>query len=270
MLKMLQIYFLIFMIYAVIGWVVELITMFITEHRFINRGFLIGPWLPIYGYGALCMTILLTPYKNDLFVLFGMAVLVCSILEYITSYLMEKLFKARWWDYSDRKFQLNGRICLSNAILFGIGGVILVRFVNPVILYFLNNNPLFILNTVTAILLIIFLLDNIFSFKIINGFKQTARSLAKDSTEDISSKVREGLGEISSKAVLDIDLVFKKINATRIDIKEKINTIYKNKNYFHQRLIKAFPHFQTRVSKPEKILEEAQKVLEETKQEENK
>ena len=256
MLKTIQIYFLLFMIYAVIGWFVEVTAMFLHKHRFINRGFLIGPYCPVYGYGALCMTLLLTKYQDDIFVLFGMSVLVCSILEYITSYIMEKLFKARWWDYSKKKFNLNGRICLSNAIMFGIGGVFIIFFVNPIILGFLYNNPKQILNIVTLILLVTYLIDNILSFKIIYSFKQTARTITHDSTEEISAKVRENMEEITNKAKVDMDLILQKINRTCMEATAKIRKAYAQKPYFHQRLLKAFPNFQMRASKPEKIAKE--------------
>ena len=103
-----RIYFLLFMIYAVAGWIMEVTCKLIQYKRFINRGFLIGPYCPIYGYGALLITFLLGRYKYDALVLFVMAIVVCGTLEYLTSLVMEKMFKARWWDYSQRKFNING------------------------------------------------------------------------------------------------------------------------------------------------------------------
>ena len=92
-----RIYFLLFMIYAILGWIMEVTCKLIQYKRFINRGFLIGPYCPIYGYGALLITILLHKYTNDPIVLFIMAIVVCGTLEYLTSYFMEKIYKARWW-----------------------------------------------------------------------------------------------------------------------------------------------------------------------------
>ena len=111
-----------FLIYSFIGWIVEVSAFLIQDHKFVNRGFLIGPVVPIYGTGGILITILLTKYQSDPIVLFCMAVIVCSILEYLTSYVMEKIFKTRWWDYSNKKFNINGRICLEGLILFGLGG----------------------------------------------------------------------------------------------------------------------------------------------------
>ena len=97
-------YFLLFIIYAFLGWVMEVTAKLIQYKRFINRGFLVGPYCPIYGFGAVLITILLERYLYDPVILFVMAIVTCATLEYLTSWIMEKLFKARWWDYSNRKF----------------------------------------------------------------------------------------------------------------------------------------------------------------------
>lgn len=186
----LKTWFLLFMIYSFIGWIIEVIDLFILSKKFINRGFLIGPYCPIYGVGSLFMIAFLHPYVKDPFVLFLMAVAVCSILEYTTSYLMEKLFKARWWDYSNNKFNINGRICLETMIPFGIGGCIILYIANPMITSVLNQIPDVILLILAIILFVIFLIDNIISYKIILNFKKVASTIKKDSTEEISKRVR--------------------------------------------------------------------------------
>ena len=98
--------FLLFVFYAVFGWVLEVIYSLFTDHKFVNRGFLIGPYCPIYGFGSLMITICLWNNTSDFVDLFLKSVFICSILEYATSYLMEKIFKYRWWDYSNRKFNI--------------------------------------------------------------------------------------------------------------------------------------------------------------------
>lgn len=88
----------------------EVVCKLIQFRRFINRGFLIGPYCPIYGFGSVLIGLLLSRYAGEPLVVFILAMVVCGTLEYVTSYLMEKLFHARWWDYSDKRFNLNGRI----------------------------------------------------------------------------------------------------------------------------------------------------------------
>ena len=95
MLNQIEVYFLLFMSYAFLGWCMEVICKLFQYKRFINRGFLIGPYCPIYGWGALAITILLKRYTYDVIVLFVMSVIICSFIEYFTSYFMEKKFHAR-------------------------------------------------------------------------------------------------------------------------------------------------------------------------------
>ena len=184
-------YFFIFIIYTFLGWVLEVAFIFIRTKRFVNRGFLIGPACPIYGFGALIMMFYLTQYRVERFTVFIMGAFICSTLEYITSYIMEKIFKARWWDYSDKKFNVNGRICLTYAFLFGLCGVIMICFTNPIIIYLLNLIPENIMVIISSSFLIIFITDVLVSFNIISKFKTTALNIAKDSTEEINKKVIE-------------------------------------------------------------------------------
>ena len=115
-------YFLLFFFCSMLGWLMEVTCKLFQFHRFINRGFLIGPYCPIYGFGAVFVTLLLSGFSDHPIAVFLLAMLVCGTLEYVTSYVMEKLFHARWWDYSQRKFNLNGRVCANTLIPFGLLG----------------------------------------------------------------------------------------------------------------------------------------------------
>lgn len=187
----LSIYFILFIIYSFIGWIIEIIDIRIETKKWINRGFLIGPYCPIYGCGAILMTFLLKKYYSDPVALFFMGMIICSILEYITSYLMEKIFKARWWDYSEKKFNINGRVCLETMIPFGLLGCLLIYLLNPFFTNVLLKVPMFILNIIAAILFIIFLIDNIISFSIISKISISSKKLIKDNTEEITNIVKE-------------------------------------------------------------------------------
>ena len=191
MLNTICLYFTLFIIYAFLGWLMETIYCYFCTKKLVDRGFLIGPVCPIYGLGCLGIIVLLRKYHSDPLVLFVLAMIICSFLEYFTSYLMEKLFKARWWDYSDKKFNINGRICLENIVAFGVLGLLLINFINPFILSILNKINVNVLNIISIVIFVIFLVDNIISFKVISGFKKVAKSIKKDSTEEITTKVRE-------------------------------------------------------------------------------
>lgn len=187
----LSLYFMLFIIYSFIGWIMEIIFTLYKDKALVNRGFLIGPYCPIYGSGCILIILLLKRYLDDPVVLFIMSMVICSILEYVTSFLMEKLFKARWWDYSDRKFNINGRICLETLIPFGLLGCLLMYVINPFISGLLLKIPTNVLNALAIIMLIIFVIDNIVSFSIITKIHLSTRGIVMDNTEEITKKVRE-------------------------------------------------------------------------------
>ena len=191
MIHKLQIFFLLFMTYSFFGWCAEVLLQLFEKKKFINRGFLIGPYCPIYGWGSILMILFLHKYRDDMVALFFLGMIICAILEYVTSYLMEKIFHARWWDYSNDKFNVNGRISLYTLIPFGLGGVFVVHFINPVLLDFYSHFSSFGLSFSTVLLLLIFLTDNIISFRVLSHIRNDVKLFEKDNTEEISKKVLE-------------------------------------------------------------------------------
>lgn len=186
-------YFLLFITYSFVGWSIEVVGKLLEKHKFINRGFLVGPICPIYGWGCITMIFFLTKYKNEPLGLFFMAIFICSVLEYSTSYVMEKLFHARWWDYTRRKFNLNGRICAETMIPFGILGCLVIYVINPLFSrIILKFNP-HIINIIATVILVIYIIDNIVSLSIMFEFKDTLKTIEKDGTEEITKKVKEVL-----------------------------------------------------------------------------
>lgn len=186
-------YFMLFIIYSFIGWSIEVVGKLIEKHKFINRGFLVGPICPIYGWGCIAIILLLSKYKSSPIVLFLMAIIICSILEYFASYFMEKLFHVRWWDYTRRKYNINGRICAETMIPFGLLGCLVVYIVNPIFTGLLNKIPVNTLNILAIIIFTIYVIDNIVSLSVMFGFKGTLKTAEKDGTEEITKKVREVL-----------------------------------------------------------------------------
>ena len=224
-----RIYFLLFMIYAVIGWCLEVTCKLIQYKRFINRGFLIGPYCPIYGYGAILITVLLQKYTADPWVLFVMAILICGTLEYLTSLFMEKIFKARWWYYIQRKFNLNVRICLGTIIQFGILGLFIMYASNPFLLEKLEQIPEVWLNWIAGITFGIYIVDNIVSTVVIRYVKKAELIAGKDldNTEEMTSKVKEIL---NNKSALHRRLVnaYPTLVAIKTKITKKTEEIKRN------------------------------------------
>lgn len=186
-------YFILFLIYSMLGWLIEVIRTYTSQHKFVNRGFLIGPYCPIYGIGVLLIINFLQEYMDNFIVLFLLAMLLCMTLEYFTSYIMEVLFNARWWDYSNRKFNINGRICLETAIPFGLCGLVIMYLVNPLLVSILDMIPRMILIILGICLMVIFLVDFVLSFIVILKFKNIKLDKFKDDTEEMNKLIKEYL-----------------------------------------------------------------------------
>lgn len=230
-------YFILFIIYSFAGWIMETLWVSWCNKRLVDRGFLIGPYCPIYGFGALLIVLLLSKLSFSPVLVFLMTVLVCGALEYFASWIMEKIFKARWWDYSNVKFNLNGRICLKNLIAFGIMGIAVIYVINPNfeiwIEYFLNKDQLRFL---AFILWTIFIMDFVVSTIVVYGFRRITEKVNEerigDNTEQITRMVRKLLSE---------------------------------KSFFHRRFINAYPKLEAIKTKMKEIKTKIEDVTNDAK-----
>lgn len=185
-------WFFFFMIYSFIGYLTEITCCSINNKKLIvNRGFCLGPYLPIYGSSSVIMNIFLAKYSKDIITLFVMSAFVCTLMEYMTSLILEKIFHARWWDYTEKKFNLSGRVCLENSCLFGLGGVFIVSILHPLLDGLVSMIPHNVLIILSIILFVIFMIDVIITVTTMCQVKiATTKFTAKDATEEISRKVR--------------------------------------------------------------------------------
>ena len=211
-------YIIYFIIYSFIGWCLEVSVKLYHEKRFINRGFLIGPVCPIYGFGVLLIVSLIGK-TSDYLSLFLKSILICSILEYYTSYFMEKIFNARWWDYSNKKYNINGRICLETMVPFGLLGSIVTLYIHPFIVSNINLLSDKLIIIVAIILLVILLADLFVSFNVMHKIKNEIKKYKSDSTELIRKKV---LNWLSNNSALFVriknafpDIRFRKIRGSK-------------------------------------------------------
>lgn len=121
-----------FFIYSIFGWCYETTFCSIEAGHFVERGFFYGPYLPIYGFGAIFLILLFHKKMNKL-CLFFYSMLITTALEYFTSWILEVIFHKTWWNYTNYTIQLNGRICLVASILFGTLGVLLINYIQPLL-----------------------------------------------------------------------------------------------------------------------------------------
>ena len=226
-------WFLCFIAYSVIGWIYESTICSINEKKLINRGFLNGPLCPVYGCGALVVIFFLNNKTDDVFILFMSGAILTCIVEYLTSYILEKLFNAKWWDYSDKKFNLNGRICLLGAAVFGILTVLVIKFIHPFIYKIISDfSPiaLYITSFIIFIILISDIIFTVYHLLLLNGRLAEIQAKISDYKEE-----QKLLGEKAKKT-------FSQWLETHYYSIEKIKyQIGKIQKLQYKRIFKAFP-----------------------------
>lgn len=214
-----------FFIYSFMGWVTEVVLKYFQYKRFINRGFLIGPYCPIYGTGAVIVTLggnLLASVDRSWAMSFLIAFVLCGLLEYMTSYILEKHFHARWWDYSQKPMNLNGRVWIGNLILFGLGGMAIIKILNPRLLALPSlMDPLFFTSLLAAVSLL-FVADGIMSAFIMSLLRRGVEESRFDKSEEIAAEVRY---------------------------------LLENRSVFHKRILDAYPELTFRTEKVKARLE---------------
>ena len=156
-------YILFFFSFAFIGWIWEVCLVLVQTGKLVNRGVLLGPCLPIYGSGGVLILLLLRIFFNRPIVTFGMTTLLCTIVEYFTSWYLELTKGVRWWDYSNYFLNINGRVCLEGALVFGLGGCAVVYLVAPKLSKFFAKVSNKILIPICVLLVSIFVVDLIHS-----------------------------------------------------------------------------------------------------------
>lgn len=191
---------LVFFAYSFLGWCIEVTLKYIQYHRFINRGFFTGPWLPIYGSGATLITLAMSALSGvdaSYGTTFAVSFFLCGTVEYLTSWFMEKRFHARWWDYSQKPMNLHGRVWIGNLVLFGLGGVLIVKGINPVLYGLIGGITLRVRECVAGLLLAVFAADYVATHFVMKLVKTGVETSQADSTEQISREIRMLLSDRS-------------------------------------------------------------------------
>lgn len=155
---------LMFFLFSAAGWLWEVFLHIIIDGALINRGLLLGPWLPIYGTGGTLILVLLKRWRHRPLTTLGLIMSMCGVLEYVTGFFLETFFHAKWWDYSDMFLNIQGRVCLEGLVIFGIGGLVLIYFAAPRLDDFLQRFSAKGKASLCGILTAFFILDVIYSF----------------------------------------------------------------------------------------------------------
>ncbi len=261
--------FLLLIIYSILGWCGEMIYCSAGQRKLCEkRGFLNGPVCPIYGHGALVVLLCLHGGCKNPLLTFLLGAVLTSLVEYITSFAMEKLFHMRWWDYSQYKFHLNGRVCLLNSTLFGLASVFLCHFANPPISAWLAGLlasgaavPL------SLILLAVYLTDIVLSVRgaiqlggrlarlhsIYGELSEKLESMTAEARQTVHTKLEERGGELTAR-----------LEAVRQEAQQKLRTLYDRQSLFERRLLRSFPtmrsiHYPEAMKKWKEYLESRKK-----------
>lgn len=256
-----------FFFYSFIGWFFESCYCSIRPKKWVNRGFLRGPICPIYGTGGLVMMICLIPlrhitenlYLNELLIFIAGAIL-CDIVEFMTSYIMEKLFNARWWDYSNKKFNIQGRICLTHTFYWGTCSCLFVFVLEPIMnLYLVGQVSESSRNILTYIFLTVFAFDLLDTVIHALGIRDISSKFMKLS-EEISEFAIQVYSTVGGKSENESEAMKKELNEKFDELRSNYDK-FKNdlkdiKSKSKKRLFKAFPLLKDGMAKQDKLLED--------------
>lgn len=229
-----------FFIYGVLGWCTEVAYAAVKHKKFVNRGFLNGPICPIYGFGVVAVTLILNDYQDNLGLLFIMSVLVATLLEWATGFLLEKLFHHKWWDYSELPFNIQGYVCPLFSLIWGIACVFVVKLVHPSVLKMIGWMPVLIGRMILGVVSVAFAADIYVTIHEILKLNMKLKKM-QEIAEELQN-ISEYLGENLSRNV--ITGMEKQEN-----IKEKVEEKYREHmagiSYTGKRLLEAFPRMQS-------------------------
>ena len=231
--------FLWFVFYSFAGWVYESILVSVQQRRLVNRGFLNGPLCPIYGVGAV-LAIVLLGRITDPVLIFLISMVGATVLEYCTSWVMERLFHARWWDYSNFRFNINGRVCLLGAVIFGFGGVTIVLVVQPLVADVTAMIPLSALPTLATILVLLVIIDLVVTMAGILDLTQMLDTVSS-AVQDYAAKAGESWQWGSSAMA---DKVAEWSQTSQDTLERMRQAVAATVNAQQRRMLASFPKFQ--------------------------
>jgi len=236
---MLKIYIIYFFIYAIIGWILEVAYNGINAGEYINCGVLNGPWCPIYGFAAISILILLRKVDtNSKIYLFVASMIITSLIELITGFILEKLFNKKWWDYSDKKFNIGGYICAEYSLIWGALCFILYEAIHPMIVKLVSPFPIKILIIINSVLAIVFIVDIVATINTILGINKKFKEIEK--SKEKLGEITTGIGERIANRGID---TAEKTSDKRKKFDEHSQEFRTNfQKYGEKRILKAFPN----------------------------
>lgn len=254
-----------FVIYSVLGWCCEVAFAALKQGRFVNRGFLFGPYCPIYGFGVSFVLCCLNPIKDNFIILFLGSFLLTSILEFITGYCLEKLFHQLWWDYSNEKFNIKGYVCLRFSVMWGLACLIVVDIVHPSIEKLVSYIPINIGAIILVLCIAVYISDFIATVIGINNMSKYMKLLKQTAVHlnSISSSMGENISDGTLVLVKNAENIKdsiktknEKLKRQREKLIEKYIESTQNKSFTVRRIQSAFPDLKKLESDLKKLISE--------------
>lgn len=212
-------FFLIFYIYCFMGWCFESLYVSAKSKKWVNRGFMKGPFLPIYGCGAVIILFSTIPVMSSPVLVYILSFIAATVLELATGIVMEKLFKVKYWDYSGNFMNYKGYICIKSSITWGFMGMLVTYIINEPVAKFIDSLNVWISALIVVILTVIFVFDFVKSFKAAYDMREIIMSSERlmNELKEIKIQIAEAIEEKKGQASEKRDEVV-------ADIKEKIST----------------------------------------------
>ena len=242
----------IFPLYSFLGWCLEVIYAAVKTGKFVNRGFLNGGLCPIYGVGAVVLIPLLQPISYSLPLLFLGAVVIASLLELVGGFLLKQLFHISWWDYSERRFNVGGYICLHFSLIWGIFGVILVRVIQPPLAYLASHVPLPLLTVILVLFYVYFVIDVTITVLSVRNLNRDLQEITR-----LAHLIRKSGDVLAEGLTLPTLQAAERIRAlelpekaragrerlqARLEDFERLNALLAKRSATRDRLLRAFPN----------------------------
>lgn len=266
----------IFIVYAFIGWCTEVSYATLDTGKFVNRGFLNGPYCPIYGVGVVIVVAILTPLQDSLTILFIGSFLLTSTLEFITGFVLEKVFHNKWWDYSEFPFNIKGYVCLKFSIYWGLACTFVIKIIHPIIYGIIVWIPHTLGVVLVSIFMCVFFVDlgitvaTILKFnkrlKIMDEMAASIHKLSdeigesiyenvsgaiekseefQDNHAELLDKIAETKEKLAEKQKEGMAILEEK-KRERAELMEKYEKLFEERSLGFKRLVKAFPDMKSR------------------------
>lgn len=230
-----------FFIYAFLGWCTEVVYAGVNQGVFVNRGFFNGPLCPIYGFGVITVLLCLLPLRENLLLLYVGSVVLTSLLELLSGFLMEKLFHQRWWDYTDDPFNIGGYICLKFSLLWGMACVLIVDIVHPLIMHLLAFIPDQFSTPFLLAFSGAFIADIVVTVATVAKLNQRLQQI--DEVARALRTVSDAIGAVAADGSIALSDANEKLRA---DLKAKQEELLALIHLEQRRLLHAFPGIQSR------------------------